>query len=68
MSMVSLSRRAWPPHFGHGTFMNDPTDLERRRPLPVIFTSSGSITGRSVLRHRNHPAFGQWMIGMGVPQ
>ncbi len=45
VSMVSVSRRAAPPHFGHVTFTNSGTFSSGERPAPVISMRSGSTTG-----------------------
>jgi len=34
VSMVSVSRRAGPPHFGQGAFTNDASDLSGLSPRP----------------------------------
>ena len=59
VSMVSLSRRASSPHFGHFTFMNSGTFSSGDRPLPVIGIPSGSTTGRSFSGTGTMPHFGQ---------
>ena len=45
--MVSVSRRALPPHFGQVVSRNDCDSARGERPLPVNSTSTGSRTGRS---------------------
>ena len=45
VSMVSVSRRAAPPHSGHGTLTNSGTFSSGERPAPVISMRSGRITG-----------------------
>ena len=42
VSMVSVSRRAGPPHFGHATFTNSGTSSRGDFPRPVNFTFEGS--------------------------
>ena len=56
VSIVSVSRRAAAPHFGHVTLTNSGTFSSGERPVPVISMRSGRITGRSVLGHRNDAA------------
>ena len=45
VSMVSVSRRAGPPHFGHVVFTNSGTLASGDWPLPVSVTFAGSTTG-----------------------
>ena len=47
VSIVSVSRLAFPLHFGQGTFRNFADSFNGEPPVPVNFTSSGSITGSS---------------------
>src|ERR1035437_8762818 len=65
VSMVSVSLRAAPPHFGHVTFMND-CDLSSGLPLPVNSTSRGSITGKFSSFSMTMPHLSQYMAGIGV--
>ena len=67
VSMVSVSRRAGPPHFGHVTCFQVGW---RSSGLPGLskVTSSGSVTGRSLAGTGTTPHFSQWMIGIGQPQ
>ncbi len=68
MSIVSVSRRAAPPHFGH-TAWTKASDFSRGLPsTPRNSTSSGSNTGRSASGTGTTPQAGQWMAGIGVPQ
>ena len=45
VSIVSVSRRAGPPHFGHVVFTNSGTLASGDCPCPVSVTFSGSRTG-----------------------
>src|ERR1700749_1040934 len=47
VSMVSVSRRAGPPHFGHAALTNSGTRPNGDPPVSVISTLSGKITGKS---------------------
>src|SRR5664279_3249699 len=64
VSMVSVSRRAAPPHCGHETFFQVGW---RSSGLPGLskVTSSGNCTGRSFTGTGTTPHFSQWMIGIG---
>ncbi len=67
VSIVSVSRRAGWPHFGHATS----TKASQRAsglPLPSGIRSSGSTTGRSFSGTGTVPHEVQWTIGIGVPQ
>src|SRR3954469_16641722 len=66
VSMVSVSRRAGPEHFGHLTFFHAGC---RSSGLPGVSkeTSSGSVTGRSLAGTGTVPHLSQWMIGIGQP-
>ena len=67
VSMVSVSRRAGPPHFGQATCFQVGW---RSSGLPGLsnVTSSGSVTGRSFSGTGTTPHFAQWMTGIGQPQ
>ena len=68
MSIVSVSRRAAPPHLGQTTFTKA-SDFSRGFPsTPENATSSGSTTGRSASGTGTTPQPGQWIAGIGVPQ
>ena len=45
MSIVSVSRRAGPPHFGHVTLTNSGTCASGESPRPVNCAIFGSSTG-----------------------
>jgi hypothetical protein len=45
VSIVSVSRRAGPPHFGQVVFTNAASDLSGLLPLPGVVDVSGSRTG-----------------------
>ncbi len=65
--MVSVSRCAGLPHFGHWQF----TKSERFAsglPVPSGTQSSGSTTGSCWSGTGTSPQPPQWMIGIGVPQ
>ena len=49
VSIVSVSRRAAPPHFGHVTFTNSGTPSNGDRPVPVISTFAGNTTGNLII-------------------
>src|ERR1035438_7628248 len=68
VSMVSVSRSAAVPHFGHVTFRNAALLRNGDSPVPVILTSSGSTTGNCASGTGTMPHEGQWIIGIGVPQ
>ena len=55
VSIVSVSRRAGPPHFGHFAFTNSGTLASGDCPCPVSSTFSGSRTGK-IVRHRHDAA------------
>ena len=67
VSMVSVSRRAAPPHCGHFTCFQVGW---RSSGLPGLSneTSSGSVTGRSLAGTGTTPHLSQWMTGIGQPQ
>ncbi len=67
MSIVSVSRRAGWPHFGHAHFRKGSCRFSGL-PLPSGIRSSGSTTGRSCSGTGTVPHASQWMIGIGVPQ
>ena len=66
--MVSVSRFAGPPHFGHVVFRNSGTLASGDPPASVTVTLSGRITGRSFSATGTTPSFSQYTIGIGVPQ
>src|SRR4051794_26257138 len=67
VSMVSVSRRAGPPHRGQGTCVQVGW---RSRGLPGTSneTSSGSTTGKGSRGTGTAPQDSQWMTGIGQPQ
>ena len=67
VSMVSVSRVAFPSHCGHLTFFQVGW---RSSGLPGLskVTSSGSVTGKSFSGTGTAPHLSQWMIGIGQPQ
>jgi hypothetical protein len=67
VSMVSVSRRASPPHVGHATFdqvgcraSGDSSRLE----VDVV----GQQDRQLVVGHATSPHVSQWMMGIGAPQ
>src|SRR5207245_8940667 len=66
--IVSVSRRAGPPHFGQVVFTNSGVAASGDPPSPVSFTSLGRITGRSLSGTATIPSFAQYTTGIGVPQ
>ncbi len=67
VSIVSLSRRAGPPHLGQAHLRNG-SYFASGLPLPSDTRCSGSTTGRSFSGTGTVPQASQWMIGIGVPQ
>ena len=67
VSMVSVSRRAGPPHAGHATCAHVGC---RSSGLPGLsnVASSGSRTGRFSRRSGTMPQAAQWITGIGQPQ
>ena len=68
VSIVSVSRRAAPPHFGHFTFTNSGTLASGDSPSPENFAIGGSTTGKSLSGTGTIPHFSQYSTGIGVPQ
>src|SRR5437867_3830637 len=68
VSIVSVSRRAGPPHFGQVVFTNSGVAAKGDPPSPVSLTLSGSTTGSSLSGIGTIPSFSQYTTGMGVPQ
>src|SRR5438477_2390799 len=68
VSMVSVSRRAAPPHFGHVVFTNPSCFASGDSPCGEKSTSSGSSTGSSSSGTGTSPHDGQCTIGIGHPQ
>src|SRR5437762_13245028 len=66
--MVSVSRRAGPPHFGQAVFTNSGVAASGDSPMPVSLGFGGSSTGKSMSGTGTMPSFEQWMTGIGVPQ
>src|SRR5471032_1722586 len=67
VSIVSVSRRAAAPHYGHDTFFQVGW---RSSGLPGLskVTSFGSCTGRSFAGTGTTPHASQWITGIGQPQ
>ena len=59
MSIVSVSRRAGPPHFGHATFTNSGTCASGESPRPVKLVTFGSSTGSCSYGTGTIPHFSQ---------
>src|SRR5262245_23300500 len=68
VSIVSVSRRAGPPHFGQVVFTNSLTWASGESPRPLNVVTFGSVTGRSPYGTPTTPSFGQCTTGIGVPQ
>ena len=68
VSIVSVSRRAGPPHVGHVVRTNDSTFSRGFPPCPVKGASGGRTTGSSLSGTGTQPSFSQRIIGIGVPQ
>src|SRR6202795_58188 len=68
VSIVSVSRRAGPPHFGHVVFTNSGVAASGDPPSPVSLAFSGKITGSSLSGTATIPSFAQYTTGIGVPQ
>src|SRR6266567_3407999 len=66
--MVSVSRRAGPPHLGQVALTNSGTRPSGDPPVSVMSTFSGKITGKSFSGTATIPSFSQYNIGIGVPQ
>src|ERR1035441_341187 len=73
--MVSVSRRAGPPHTGHVVFTKLATRPSGEPPCCVISTCAGSTTGSALSGRGTTPPgstpawpFSQYTIGIGVPQ
>src|SRR6266481_9558350 len=66
--MVSVSRRASPPHFGQVVLTNSGVDASGDSPIPVSFGFGGSSTGKSLSNTATIPSFEQYTTGIGVPQ
>ena len=66
--MVSVSRRASPPHEGHAVRVKPWWRASGDSPEGLNSASSGSSTGRSSSGTGTVPQASQWTIGMGVPQ
>ena len=68
VSIVSVSRFAGPPHFGHIVFTNASCLASGESPVGLSSASSGSSTGSWSAGTGTMPSFGQCTIGIGVPQ
>ena len=66
--MVSVSRRAGPPHVGHVAFTNSGTCASGESPLPLNSWIFGSTTGSESYGTGTIPSFSQYTTGIGVPQ
>ena len=66
--MVSVSRRAAPPHFGQGVFTNSGVAANGDSPIPVSLGFGGSSTGSCSSGTGSRPHFWQYTTGIGVPQ
>lgn len=68
VSIVSVSRWASCPHFGHATFSQSWAWSRGDFPLVTRLSSSGKTTGKSDFGTGTAPQEEQWITGMGVPQ
>ena len=59
VSIVSVSRRAGPPHLGHLTLTNSGTCASGESPRPVNVVTFGSSTGRSLSGTATTPSLSQ---------
>ena len=68
--MVSVSRRAGPPHTGHvvSTHSLMPARGDSPVPLGSYPCTSGSTTGSWLSGTGTVPHVGQWIMGIGAPQ
>ena len=68
--MVSVSRRAGPPHFGHCVLTQSAAPASGETPLGARSwpRRSGSRTGRSSSGTATSPQPSQYTIGIGAPQ
>ena len=67
VSIVSVSRRASLPHFGHLQARNA-ASFASGLPLPSGTRFSGSFTGNCSSGTGTSPHFAQWISGIGQPQ
>ncbi len=70
MSIVSESRFAGPPHFGHSTLTQSSAAASGETPFGFRSAplSSGSTTGSWSSGTATSPPTGQWITGIGQPQ
>src|SRR6266446_4508277 len=75
VSMVSTSRRAGPPQMGHFVLTQEDTLANGASPSPVstsLTSMSGSFTGScesgTGMPFPSGSSFGQYTMGIGVPQ
>ena len=68
MSIVSVSRRASPPHDGQATCTQSSAAASGERPFGRKSSISGSSTGSSSSGTGTMPQRSQWIIGIGQPQ
>ena len=68
VSIVSVSRVASAPHFGHLQWTKLSLDASGDSEPWSNETSSGSMTGRSFSGTSTSPQCGQLMTGIGAPQ
>src|SRR3982750_4564904 len=67
VSMVSVSRSAWPPHCGQVTCFQVGWGSSALPGLSKV-TASGSVTGRTASGTGTTSQLGQWITGIGQPQ
>ena len=68
VSIVSVSRRAGPPHFGHVVFTQSSTAARGLLPFGAYSSVSGSSTGSWSSGTATMPHEPQWTTGIGQPQ
>src|SRR3954471_22534061 len=68
VSIVSVSRRAGPPHFGHVVFTQSSAAASGDLPFGAKSLMSGSSTGSWSSGKGMRPSVSQYTIGIGQPQ
>src|SRR3954454_16539813 len=65
VSIVSVSRRAGPPHVGQVVFTHSGTCANGESPRPVNVAMCGNSTGNCSYGTATTPCFSQWTTGIG---
>jgi len=68
VSIVSVSRRAAPPHFGHFTFTNSGTLAQGDCPTPENFAIGAALPANPCPARQPFRTLSQYRTGIGVPQ